>query len=58
MGAWRKSTYSGANGGSCIEVSNTPAKVLVRDTKQEGRRDRTTLAVAPVAWRAFVGKLK
>lgn len=49
---WRKSTKSGNNGGSCVEVAdNLPGVVLVRDTK-----DRTggTLSFAPAAWQGFV----
>ena len=32
---WRKSSYSGGNGGSCVEVGAQPqaGRVLVRDTK-------------------------
>ncbi|WP_433539217.1 DUF397 domain-containing protein [Micromonospora sp. CA-249363] len=49
---WRKSTRSGNNGGSCVEVAdNLPGVVLVRDTKD---RDGGTLAFAPQAWRGFV----
>ncbi|RLP85707.1 MULTISPECIES: DUF397 domain-containing protein [Micromonospora] len=50
---WRKSSRSGGNGGSCVEVAdNLPGVVLVRDTKD---RSGGTLAFAPAAWRAFVG---
>jgi hypothetical protein len=53
---WRKSTRSGNNGGSCVEVAdNLPGRVLVRDTKD---RDGGTLAFAPGAWRAFVDLAK
>ena len=31
--AWRKSSYSGANGGNCVEVADGPGSVLVRDSK-------------------------
>ena|ERR1017187_1082473 len=32
--AWRKSTYSGDNGGGCVEVArNLPGVVAVRDSK-------------------------
>ena len=41
---WRKSTRSGGNGGSCVEVAdNLPTVVLVRDTKD---RDGGTLRIA------------
>ncbi|KXK58991.1 DUF397 domain-containing protein [Micromonospora rosaria] len=53
---WRKSTYSGSNGGSCVEVAdNLAGVVLVRDTKD---RDGGTLAFDPTAWRGFVGLAK
>ena len=42
--SWRKSTYSGSNGGGCIEVGRHTRQVLVRDTQ-----DRTgpALGVEP-----------
>jgi hypothetical protein len=30
---WRKSSYSGSNGGECVEVGAHEGRVLVRDTK-------------------------
>jgi hypothetical protein len=31
---WRRSSYSGANGGNCVEVaSNLPGIITVRDSK-------------------------
>lgn len=30
---WRKSTYSGSNGGGCVETASTTGRVLVRDSK-------------------------
>ncbi|WP_328348892.1 DUF397 domain-containing protein [Micromonospora sp. NBC_00421] len=53
---WRKSTRSGSNGGSCVEVAdNLPGVVLVRDTKD---RDGGTLTLAPDTWQAFVDLAK
>jgi hypothetical protein len=53
---WRKSTRSGSNGGSCVEVAdNLPGAVLVRDTKD---RDGGTLAFEPAAWQSFVNLAK
>ncbi|MET7969895.1 DUF397 domain-containing protein [Micromonospora sp. NPDC005305] len=53
---WRKSTRSGGNGGSCVEVAdNLPGVVLVRDTKD---REGGTLHVDPTSWRSFVGLAK
>ena len=30
---WRKSSYSGGNGGNCVEVADHDEMILVRDTK-------------------------
>lgn len=52
---WRKSSHSGGNGGSCIEVADHENRILVRDTT-----DRTgpVLAVSPAAWRRFAEQVK
>ncbi|QGN47947.1 DUF397 domain-containing protein [Micromonospora sp. WMMC415] len=53
---WRKSSRSGGNGGSCVEVAdNLPDVVLVRDTKD---RDGGTLTFSPSSWRSFVDLAK
>ena len=51
---WRKSSYSGANGGQCVEVTAAGA-IIVRDTAD---RDGTNLTFTPRAWQAFTSKLK
>lgn len=39
---WRKSSYSGANGGNCVEVADDARVVLVRDTTdRDGKRWRS-----------------
>lgn len=48
---WRTSSYSGPNGGQCVEVAPGPVRVLVRDTKD---RPRGVLAVSGVAWTDFL----
>ena len=53
--AWRKSSYSGSNGGVCIEVGTTGLAVAVRDSQDQ---DGPQLAVPAAAWRAFTGRLK
>jgi Domain of unknown function (DUF397) len=53
--AWRKSTYSGTDGGNCVEVSDAARVVLVRDTKD---RDGGSLAFTADAWAAFTARLK
>jgi len=52
---WRKASYSGNGGGSCIEVADQAARVLVRDTT-----DRTgpVLRFTPAAWRRFADQVK
>ena len=54
MDGWRKSSYSGGNGGSCVEVANDGV-VLVRDTTD---RDGGTLAFSADAWRMFARAIK
>ena len=51
---WRKSSYSGDNGGECVEVA-TAGAVLVRDTT-----DRTgpVLTFTADAWRAFISTVE
>jgi hypothetical protein len=48
---WRKATYSGDNGGNCVEVASASGLVMVRDTTN---RDGVTLAITPAAWRQLV----
>jgi hypothetical protein len=53
---WRKSSYSGTNGGQCVEVaSNLPGTVAVRDSKDTVG---PVLAVSDQAWSAFVRGIK
>ncbi|GIJ21279.1 DUF397 domain-containing protein [Micromonospora lutea] len=52
---WRKSTKSGNNGGSCLEVAdNLPGVVGVRDSKDP---TGPALIFTPASWRAFVARL-
>jgi hypothetical protein len=55
MGGWRKSTYSGSNGGDCVETGSDNALVLVRDT---ANRDGATLTFTATAWQTFVTGLR
>ncbi|GAB3661127.1 hypothetical protein GCM10027589_23190 [Actinocorallia lasiicapitis] len=34
---WRKSSYSGAEGGDCVEVAGLSLRVMVRDSKNHDR---------------------
>jgi Domain of unknown function (DUF397) len=51
---WRTSSYSGGNGGQCVEVAAS-GRVLVRDTKD---RTGAALAFTPQAWREFATRIK
>lgn len=54
MGEWRKSTYSGANGGDCVEVASTGI-IMIRDTAD---RVGAVLTVTVEAWQGFTASLK
>ena len=51
--AWRKSSYSGNNGGQCVEVAvpEGGSAVLVRDSKEPLG---PSLVLGHAEWRAFV----
>jgi hypothetical protein len=49
---WFKSSFSGNNGGECVEVAFVPAGVGVRDSKQHGRGP--VLLFAQGEWAAFL----
>ena len=49
---WRTSSYSGSNGGTCVEVAgNLPGVVAVRDSKDP---DGPMLRFSRADWSAFV----
>jgi Domain of unknown function (DUF397) len=53
---WRKSSYSGGNGGGCVETGIAETgRVLVRDTTN---RDGGTLAFTVEAWQVFTASLR
>jgi hypothetical protein len=52
---WRKSSYSGANGGNCVEVADDAREVLVRDTTD---RDGGTLTFTADSWAEFITAIK
>ncbi|MEV0740313.1 DUF397 domain-containing protein [Streptomyces sp. NPDC050549] len=33
---WRKSSYSGSNGGDCVEVADLTPHIAIRDSKNPG----------------------
>ncbi len=52
---WRKSSYSGDNGGNCVEVGTAGLAVAVRDSKDP---DGPRLAFAADTWKAFAEQVK
>jgi hypothetical protein len=54
---WRTSSYSGGNGGECVQVAATPSagRVLVRDSKDP---DGPVLALKSADWRRFTDHFK
>ena len=53
--SWRKSSYSGNNGGNCVEAGSIPGRVLVRDTQV---RADAVLKFSADSWRVFIGQVK
>lgn len=52
MSAWFKSSYSGPEGGDCLEVATCPRTVHVRDSKE--RETGPVLSFGSEQWRAFL----
>ena len=52
---WRKSSYSGGNGGNCVEAGSLPGAVHVRDTVNRGG---VVLKFSASAWAAFAASIK
>jgi hypothetical protein len=48
--SWRKSSYSGDEGGNCLEVAAVPDAVRVRDSQ---RPHGPFLSCRPAAWAAW-----
>ena len=53
---WRKSSYSGGQGGNCVEVADPYGGITVRDTKDNGTGP--VLRFTPAAWRNFADQVK
>ncbi|MEU1206786.1 DUF397 domain-containing protein [Nocardia sp. NPDC005825] len=48
---WRKSSYSGSNGGQCVEVAIAPGVVRIRDSKYSGSPEcRPIITVPDCLW--------
>jgi hypothetical protein len=53
---WRKSSYSGGNGGNCVEVArNLPGIIAVRDSRDTAG---PALTFARVDWADFAARVK
>jgi len=53
--AWRTSSFSGGNGGSCVEVAPLPSGVAVRDTKD---RSRAPHVYSRPAWESLLRAIR
>jgi hypothetical protein len=53
--AWRKSSYSGGEGGNCIELADLGEGLAVRDSKNPAAG---TVAVGPNARAAFLAAVR
>jgi hypothetical protein len=52
---WRKSSYSGSNGGNCIEITTGPGTVAIRDsTDPHG----PVLSVTGQDWKRFADQVR
>ncbi|MFI0484149.1 DUF397 domain-containing protein [Actinomadura sp. 9N215] len=52
---WRKSSYTGPNGGECVELAAVPEMVAVRDSKDP---DGPKLLVTRRAFAALLSDIK
>jgi hypothetical protein len=52
--AWFKSSYSGSEGGNCIEVAAHPAAIHIRDSKVPAG---DILTVSPGTWTEFLSRV-
>ena len=52
---WRKSTYSGTDGGDCVELAALPAELGIRDGKNP---ERGHLALSGRRAAAFLARVK
>ena len=52
---WRKSSYSGGNGGNCVEVASTAVGTLFRDTQN---RNLGHLETPAREWNALLLTIK
>ena len=56
VASWRECSYSGNNGGDCVEAGSSLGTVLVRDTKQGGYG--SVLQFTAATWQTFADRIK
>ncbi|BDU04604.1 DUF397 domain-containing protein [Nocardia cyriacigeorgica] len=55
---WRKSSYSGSNGGACVEIRFDGDVVRIRDSKYQGDPSAQPEIALPVSrWEAFLDQV-
>jgi Domain of unknown function (DUF397) len=52
---WVRSSYSGSQGGNCVEVAMAPTGIAVRDSKYP---NGPVLRFTAEEWKAFIGRIK
>ncbi|MER7759635.1 DUF397 domain-containing protein [Streptomyces sp. NPDC097619] len=52
---WFTSSYSGSDGGQCVEVAHHTDTVRVRDSKTDRAEGTAALMISPAGWVAFIG---
>ena len=52
---WRTSSYSGNNGGNCVEVGNAARVIVIRDSKNP---HGAVLAFGAKDWQRFTDQVK
>jgi uncharacterized protein DUF397 len=52
---WRTSSYSGNNGGNCVEAAAADRTIAIRDSKDP---HGPVLAFAPKDWQRFADRIK
>jgi Domain of unknown function (DUF397) len=53
---WRTSSYSGTQGGNCVQVATHDGMILVRDSKDHGEGHIHSFPAA--RWRTFVAAVR
>ncbi|MFI6008193.1 DUF397 domain-containing protein [Streptomyces sp. NPDC051243] len=54
---WFKSSYSGGQGGECVEVALTPTTIHIRDSKTPTDNGQEAVQIAPATWTTFLNSL-